>query len=70
MAIVIEFQDIVEARRRRRERASLQRCVDIIELNLEYYLWMSNSAPLAERPLYAHRVQQLSALREYAVRIQ
>ena len=70
MAIVIEFQDIVEARRRRRQQASLRRCVEIIELNLEYYLWMSNCAPIAERSLYVHRVQQLSALRDYAVRIQ
>ena len=69
MAIVIEFQEIVEARRRRRQRESLERCVEIIEINLEYARWMSDSAPAAERPLYAHRAAQLSALRDYAVRI-
>lgn len=70
MAIVIEFESIVEARRRRRQRASLQRCVEIIELNLEYACWMADSALATERPLYAHRVQTLSALRDYAVRVQ
>lgn len=69
MAIVIEFEDIVEARRRRRQRESLERCVEIIEINLRYVRWMSESAPAAERPLHAHRAQQLSALRDYAVRV-
>jgi hypothetical protein len=69
MAIVIEFQQIVEARRRRQQRESLERCVEIIELNLEYARWMSDCAPAVDRPLYVHRVQQLSALRDYAVRV-
>jgi hypothetical protein len=69
MAIVIEFEDLAEARRRRQQRASLVRCVEIIELNLEHALWMVGRGPLDERPLYAHRVQTLSALRDYAVRV-
>lgn len=69
MAILIEFEDIVRARRRRRQRESLERCVEILEINLEYARWMSASGPAAEQPLYAHRAQQLSALRDYAVRV-
>jgi hypothetical protein len=67
MGVVIEFQEIRQARRRQRQLALTQRCIQIIELNLEYYRWMSAHAPAAERPLHAHRVQQLSALRDYAV---
>jgi hypothetical protein len=69
MAIVIEFQDIVEARRRRRQRESIERCVEIIELNLRHALWMSDYGPTAERLLHSHRVQTLSALRDYAERV-
>lgn len=69
MAIVIEFKQIIEARRRRRERESLERCVEIIELNLEYARWLSERGPVEERSLYDDRAQQLSALRDYAVRI-
>jgi hypothetical protein len=69
MAIVIEFEQIVEARRRRRQRESLERCVEIIELNLEYARWISDRASVTERPLFLHRIQQLSALRDYAVRV-
>jgi hypothetical protein len=69
MAIVIEFEEIVEARRRRRQRESLERCVEIIDINLEYARLMSDCGPVAERPLHVRRVLHLSALRDYAVRI-
>jgi len=69
MAVVIEFTQIIEARRRRRQRESLERCVEIIDINLEYARWMSSCGPADERTLHAYRVQQLSALRDYAVRI-
>ena len=70
MGVVIEFQEIREARRRQQQLALMQRCIQILELNLEYYRWMYDNAPLDERPLYVHRLQQLSALRDYAVRVQ
>jgi hypothetical protein len=69
MAIVIEFQDIVEARRRRRQRESLERCVEIIELNLRHARWMSDYGPAAERSLHAHRIETLRALHDYAERV-
>jgi len=70
MGVVIEIQEIREERRRQRQLALTQRCIEILELNIEYYRWMYDNATLGERPLYAHRVQQLSALRDYAVRVQ
>lgn len=69
MGIVIEFQDVVERRRRRRRRESLERCVEILEINLAYARWMSDNGPDAERALYSHRTQVLRALRDYAVRV-
>jgi hypothetical protein len=69
MAIVIPFQDIVRARRREEARASAERCVEIIELNLRLALEMFDAAPPAERALYARRVRQLSLLLEYATEV-
>ena len=69
MADIIPFQDIVRARRREREHACAQRCVEIIELNLRLTLEMFDAAAPQERPLYARRVRQLSALLEYAVHV-
>jgi hypothetical protein len=67
MAEVISFADIVRARRRQRERACAQRCIEIIELSLEYAVEMFDVAPPAERALYARRIRQLSDLLDYAV---
>jgi len=67
MAVVIPFQDIVRARRREEEHACAERCVELIELNLRLALEMFDTAPPAERPLYARRLRQLSLLLEYAV---
>ena len=69
MGVVVPFQDIVRARRREQERVCGERCIEIIELNLRLALEMFDHAPIAERPLYARRVRQLSALLEYAVHV-
>jgi hypothetical protein len=69
MGIVVPFQDIVRARRRQQERACAERCIEIIELNLRFALEMFDVSPAAERPVYARRVRQLSALLEYAVQV-
>jgi hypothetical protein len=68
-AVVIPFQDILRARRRERERAYAERCVEAIEASIELALESFNAAPPAERPFYARRVRQLSALLEYAVEV-
>jgi len=67
MAVVIPFQDIVRARRREQEHAYTERCIELIELNLRLALELFDAATPEERPLYARRVRQLSALLEYAV---
>jgi hypothetical protein len=69
MAVVVPFQDIVRARRRQQERVYAERCIEIIEASLHVALEMFHAAPPAERPLYARRARQLSALLEYAVHV-
>jgi hypothetical protein len=69
MAVVVPFQDIVRARRREQERAYTTRCIEIIEANLRLSLDLFDTAPPEERPVYARRMRQLSALLEYAVHL-
>ena len=69
MAVVVPFQDIVRARRREQERACTARCIEIIEANLRLSLELFDAAPAEERPVYARRMRQLSALLEYAVHL-
>lgn len=69
MAVVVPFQDIVRARRRERERACTERCIDIIEASLRVTLDQFDAAPAEERPVYARRMRQLSALLEYTVQV-
>ena len=51
------------------ERACTERCIEIIEANLRLSLDLFDSAPPEERPVYARRMRQLSALLEYAVQL-
>lgn len=69
MAVVVTFQDIVRARRREQERVYTEECIEIIEASLRLSLEMFDRASHDERPLYARRVRQLSALLEYAVQV-
>jgi hypothetical protein len=69
MAVVIPFEDVVRARRRQQERVYTERCIEIIDASLHLALEMFDAASPAERPLYARRVRQLSALLEYAVHV-
>jgi hypothetical protein len=69
MAVVVPFQDIVRARRREQERACTEQCIEIIEASLRLSLEMFDTASSSERPVYARRVRQLSALLEYAVQV-
>lgn len=70
MAVVIPFEDFVQARRRAQDRVCAARCVEIIEAALQLTLEMFATAPPLDRPLYARRVRQLSELLEYAVQVQ
>ena len=69
MAVVVPFQDIVRARRREQERAYTEQCIEIVEASLRLSLEMFDTASPSERPVYARRVRQLSALLEYAVQV-
>jgi hypothetical protein len=69
MGVVIPFQDIVRARRRQRERILTERCIELIDASLHAALELFDAATPAERPIYARRVRQLSALLEYAVQV-
>ena len=69
MAIVIQFQDIVQARRRRQQRACAERCIEIIDATLQQSRALFDVAPPAQRPLYARRIRHMSTLLEYAVRV-
>ena len=69
MAVVVPFQDIVRARRREQERAYTEQCIEIIEASLRLSLDMFDTASPSERPVYARRARQLSALLEYAVQV-
>ncbi len=67
MATVIPFEDIVRSRHRQRQHLEMERCIEIIELNVRYTLDQFEAASAAERPLHARRLRNLTALLEYAV---
>jgi len=69
VAIVVPFQEIVRARRREQERACTERCIGIIEASLRVTLDQFDAASPEDRPVYARRMRQLSALLEYTVQV-
>ncbi len=68
MADVISIHDIARDRRRARERAATEACLDILEANLQLTLYLFSTAPDRERPLRARQLRQLSELLEYVTR--
>lgn len=68
MADVISFAEVVRVRRRERERAAIDACIQILEANLHYALHLFASAPPEERELRARQIRQLGELLEYATR--
>jgi len=69
VAVVVPFEDIVQARRRRQEHLYGERCIELIELNLRLAIEQFDAAAVDERPLFARRIRQLGALLEYAVEV-
>ena len=69
MGQLIEFQEILKARRRERERDSLQQCIALLEWNLEIGLSNYLHSPHEERAVRAGRLKKLSELLEYAYQI-
>lgn len=65
MAEIIQFQDILRARRIQREQEHLSRCVEILEQSLRMQLEEFSHAPAREWPLRAGRIRKLSEVLEY-----
>jgi hypothetical protein len=69
MAVIVPFQEVVQARRRAHERACHERCIELIEANLRLALEGFDAAAAHERPIHARRIRHLSMLLEYAVQV-
>lgn len=69
MAEIIPFEDIVRTRRRRRERESLERCLEILRLNLELTRILFEETHEPERSVRHRQLLQLAELIEYGERL-
>lgn len=67
MATIIPFEDVLRSRRRQQHQYELERCIEILSLNLRLVLDQLESADDDARPLHARRLRHLSELLEYAV---
>lgn len=65
MAKVYYIDDAVRSRRREQERAVMERCVEIVRLNLALALHHFDHGPEAERPVRARQIRQLGEVLEY-----
>lgn len=68
MADVISFGDVVQQRRRARERAATEACLQLLEINLQWTLHLFATGPEVERPVRARQIRQLGELLEYVAR--
>ena len=68
MADIISFAEIVRLRRRARERATTEACVQLLEANLHYALHLFATAHGVEREIRARQIRQLGELLEYVTR--
>ena len=66
VAEIIDFQDVVRARTRRRTRALTVCCLDIMEESLAETRMAYDSAPLDERMAWGTKIRQLEGLMSYA----
>ncbi len=66
MAEIIDFQEVVRARTRRRSRVLTLRCLDIMEACLAATRLAYETAPPADRPAWSAKVRGLEGLVEYA----
>jgi hypothetical protein len=71
MAEIISFAEVQQARRRARapERESLERALQILRDNLAVAAQMLADAPRGEQPELLRRVERLTALVRYAMRM-
>ena len=66
VAEIIDFQDVVRARTRRRSRALTVCCLDILEECLTETRMAYDSAPPTERVAWGTKIRQLEGLMSYA----
>lgn len=69
MAEIIEFEDVVRARARRRSRVLTQRCLTIMEDSLASSRRAYHDATLPERALWAHKIRRLEDLIAYTTNL-
>lgn len=66
VAEIIDFQEIVRARTRRRSRALTVCCLDLMEACLTETRLAYDAAPPAERSAWGAKIRQLEGLMDYA----
>ena len=66
VAEIIDFEDVVRARTRRRSRALTVSCLDIMEECLAETRSAYDAAPAEERPAWGVKIRQLEGLMSYA----
>ena len=66
VAEIIDFEDVVRARTRRRTRALTVACLDLMAACLEETRLAYDAAPLPERDGWGAKVRQLEGLMSYA----
>jgi hypothetical protein len=66
VAEIIDFQEILRARTRRRSRVLTERCLDIMEACLAESRSAYDEASPAERQAWGAKIRQLEGLMDYA----
>jgi hypothetical protein len=69
VAEIIELEDILRARARRRARVLTERCIAILEESLASCRYAYPEAPPGERFVRAHKIRQLEELIAYAAQL-
>lgn len=65
MAEVISLPRVLRERRRARERAATEACIQILEANLQLTMHLFSTGPVDERPVRSRQLRQLAELLEY-----
>ncbi len=68
MAEILFIDDAVRARRRAAERETMERCIEIVQLNLTFALHRFSHGPEDERRVRARQIRQLGEVLEYVTR--
>ena len=66
VAEIIDFQEIVRARTRRKSRALTLCCLDVMEASLAATRSAYDAAPVEERSAWGTKIRQLEGLMSYA----